>query len=110
MRHLRITEVSVSILPEDNINYHLYVIKVQWRGGEQYAVMHAGFALGTDGEWAYEPMPSGRDEQFLASHRYGYDQALELANRIAPTIEVNGRSALHVAAALTEQENADATR
>ncbi len=102
MRYLRITEVTVSVLPEDNVNYHVYAVKVQWRGAEQYAVMHAGFALGTDGEWEYEPIPSGRDDDFVAAHRYGYDEALRLANEVAPTIDVNGRTATEVADASAE--------
>lgn len=86
----RITEVTVSAIPEDNINHHSYAITVQWRGGETYAVCDGAMALGTDGEWDYEPSPSGRDDEWIATHRFTYDRAYQLAVEAAPHVTVNG--------------------
>jgi hypothetical protein len=88
--HSRITEVTVSAVSEDNINHGLYAITVQWRGGETYAVIRHRMALGTDGEWDYEPIPSDRDDEWIATHRFTYDSAYELAVRAAPQVIVNG--------------------
>lgn len=88
--HTRLTEVTVSAIPEGNINHGAYAITVQWRGGETYAVVRGGFALGADGEWDYEPSPSNRDDEWIATHRFTYDRAYQLAIEAAPDVIVNG--------------------
>ena len=35
-----------------------------------YAVTRLGSVLNTDGEWEYEPLPSSRDDDFLARTRF----------------------------------------
>jgi hypothetical protein len=85
-----ITEHTVCALPEGNVNYWHYAIKVAYRGDGLWAVLNGGFCLGTDGEWDYEPSPSGRDDDWLATHRFDEATALRLAEEAAPTVEVNG--------------------
>lgn len=99
MINVRITEVTVSAVPEDSINHSLYAVRVAWRGGETYAVMNNGYCLGTDGEWDYEPLPSSREDDWLASHRFDYDTAYRLAIDVAPKVTCNGRTAVEAAEA-----------
>jgi hypothetical protein len=94
--HVRLTEVTVCALPEDDVNYHSYAITVSWRGGESYAVVHVGYCLSVDGGWDYEPMVSSRDDEWLAAHRWAYDTAYRLACEQAPLVEVNGKTATGV--------------
>lgn len=93
----RITEVTVCAVPESSVNHYVYAVTVSWRGDETYAVMHSGFCLGADGEWDYEPRPSSRDDEWLASHRFDYDTAYRKAIEVAPDVIVNGRKAREVA-------------
>lgn len=40
---------------------------------------HTGSVLNRDGEWEYEPVPSSRDDGFLARTRYSLSEAQEMA-------------------------------
>lgn len=88
--HVRVTEVTISALPEDNVNHGIYAVQVQWRGDDRYAVKQHGLVLGADGEWDYEPTPSSREDDWIATHRFGYDEAFERAVQAAPHVTVNG--------------------
>jgi len=86
----RVTEVTVSAIPEGNVNHGAYAITVQWRGDDQYAVKRHSLVLGSDGEWDYEPSPSNREDDWIETHRFGYDEAIRLAVEAAPGMTVNG--------------------
>jgi hypothetical protein len=95
--NVRITEVTVCAVPEDSINHSTYAITVAWRGGEKHAVVRHRQCLGADGQWDFEPSPSNRDEEWIATHRFDYATALALAVKAAPDVRVNGRTATQVA-------------
>jgi hypothetical protein len=42
----------------------------QIKGEDLWAVRRSGGCLNKDGEWEYEPMPSSRDDEFLARCRF----------------------------------------
>ncbi|MDG4799033.1 hypothetical protein [Micromonospora sp. WMMD980] len=88
--HARLTEMTFCALPEDNINHDIYAVTVTWRGGEQYAVKRHSQVLGADGEWDYEPSPSNRNDEWIATHRFDYDTACRLAMEACQHITVNG--------------------
>jgi hypothetical protein len=100
--NMRITEVTVCALPEDHIEHDAYALRVQWRGGETHAVTRMRRCLGTDGEWDFEPSPSNRDDDWIATHRFGYDEALRLAVEAAPHVKVSGHSVADALAAAPE--------
>lgn len=85
-----ITEYTICALPEGNINYSHYAITVSHRGDGRWAVLSGGFCLGTDGEWDYEPSPSNREDDWLATHRFDEQTALRLAEEQAPLMTCNG--------------------
>jgi hypothetical protein len=87
-----ITEYTICALPEDNVSFWDYAVKVAYRGDGLWAVLKRGYCLGTDGEWDYEPSPSGRDDDWLSGHRFDEATALALAEREAPRVTVNGFS------------------
>lgn len=91
---------EVSLLPMGNINRRYYAITVEWRGADRWAVMHMGYCLSVDGEWDCEMQVSNRDDGWLDEHRFSLTVALHLAKAAAPKVEVNGRTASQVAAAL----------
>jgi hypothetical protein len=88
--HARITEVTVSAIPESSVNHSVYAVQVQWRGDDRYAVKRHSLVLGADGEWDYEPMPSSREDDWITTHRFGYEEALQRAVEAAPHVTVNG--------------------
>lgn len=90
MTYVRITEVTVSAVPEASINHSVFSVQVAWRGEEKYAVVRLGRCLGVDGTWDYESIPSERTDEWIATHRFTYDEAYRRAIDVAPTIMVNG--------------------
>lgn len=96
--HTRITEVTVSTVPEDNINHHHFSVKVSWRGADRYAVERHREVLGADGEWEFEPSPSSRDDDWIATHRFSYDEAYRMAVHACQHVTVNGLTVADVLA------------
>ncbi|MDX3343426.1 hypothetical protein PV409_36315 [Streptomyces sp. ME02-6979.5a] len=88
------TEYEVSILPEGDINRHVFAITVEYRGVDQWAITRHGMCLGSDGEWAEGTKPHDRGDDWLRAHRFDLTTALRLARMAAPHVVVNGHSAL----------------
>lgn len=87
---VQVTEYTVSVLPEDDVNASSYAITVAYRGRGLWAVSRHRQCLGKDGEWDWESLPSERTDEWLAEHRFDVDTALRLAKEAAPHIVVNG--------------------
>ena len=51
------------------------------RGPSSWAVWDGAFVLATDGEWEAEPMPSSRDEAFIARTRHTFAEAVRRARQ-----------------------------
>lgn len=86
---VQVTRYEVSCLPEGHELRHSMTINVEYRGRNRYAVLNRlGEALGSDGEWDWEPRPSERDDDWIATHRFDLDTALNLAKEAAPTMRV----------------------
>lgn len=95
----RPTGYSVSCLPEGDANGYLFDIAVVYRGWGSWAVERHGSCLGGDGKWSWEALPSSREDEWLESHRFSLDKALELAKATAPFITVNGHTVAEALAA-----------
>lgn len=54
-------------------------ITIEWRGEDSWCIHHCGSCLNTDGEWEYEPMPSNREDDYIARTRYPLNEAFRLA-------------------------------
>lgn len=91
--HERVSRYTISILPADNPRRRHYQINVTEDppAGDRWYVEHLGYWADHDGNW--EPI-SGAG---AATHKFPRDKALNLARRLAPTIEGgNGKTALDV--------------
>jgi hypothetical protein len=87
------TEYTVSTLPLDHPERHNFEITVAWRNVDRWAVIQRGRqCLGADGEWDWESIPSEREDEWKATHRFDLDTALRLAREAAPKVKVNGRT------------------
>jgi hypothetical protein len=85
------TSYTVSCLPYDDIDSEAFSIKVDYAGHGRWAVrLRGSWCLGADGGWCHEPIPSSREDAWLATHRFDLDTALRLAKEQAPLVKVNG--------------------
>lgn len=88
---VRATEYAVNCLPDDDLDSHVFEVRVQYRGNDRYAVIRGGdMCLGSDGTWDFGVKPYDRDDAWLNAHRFDLDTALKLAKEQAPLVTVNG--------------------
>jgi hypothetical protein len=87
------TAYRVSVLPEDDVNYRVFVLTVEYRQEGQWAVTSGDSCLGADGAWAEGVKPYGRGDEWIATHRFDEATALRLAQEAAPRVTVMGRTA-----------------
>jgi hypothetical protein len=97
-----VEEISISPIPVGNVDRDAWAATVTFGGVikdgvKLYGVKNLGRSLSRDGNWDHEPSPSSRTDEWLAEHRFPYEQALELARSVARTITWNGLSADDVA-------------
>jgi hypothetical protein len=90
------TEYYVGVLPQDDVNASTWSCRVVYRGFGKWAVARGGQCLNRYLEWAWEPSPSSRDDDWLTYHRFELDDAIELAKQVAPHIRVNGKTATEI--------------
>lgn len=86
--HTRATRFEVTGWPGpiDGVNRTFYVLNVEWRGGEKWCLTDGFGCYRADGQREHEPIPSGRDDEFLSRTRFPFEEAMQLAERIAPTM------------------------
>lgn len=85
------TRYTVNCIPEGTSpDSHVFEITVEYRGRGLWAVVRHGQCLDSNGDWDYEPSPSNREDDWLETHRFDLDTALELARKAAPLVTVNG--------------------
>ena len=87
----------VCALPREHPSFHDFAVTVEWRGSMfpdrldvSWAVCWRGRCADKHGEWDYEPRPSSRTDEWIASHRFSVDEALRIARALAPDVVVNG--------------------
>lgn len=103
---VRATRYEVSCLPPDDINTRHFTITVEYRGHGRWAVLDGPFALDADGEPDYEPRSSICEDEWLSSHRFDLNTALELAKKTAPLMTVHGRTVDQALAIIAAREAA----
>lgn len=83
---------EVTAYPFHDINRSLFVITVERRAENSWAVLLRGSQCWNrrTKAWDYEPSPSSRTDAFKRTHRFRLDQALEIARKVAPTLSVMG--------------------
>lgn len=89
---VRSTQYSVSCLPPDHPDADLFTIRVEWRGGDRWCVTDGFGCYRKDGHRTHEPIPSSRTDRFKKAYRFPLDDALALAERLAPKMRINGHT------------------
>jgi hypothetical protein len=87
------TRFDVTAYPGEDIDGITFAIAVEYAGHGKWAVRWLSRCLGADDEWDWEPQPSSREDDWLATHRFTLGQALAHAESHAPRIVVNGLTA-----------------
>lgn len=101
---VRPTCFDVSCLPPDDINAQSFTLTVEYRGRDKWAVLNGRRCLSSTGEWDWESIPSEREDDWLATHRFDLETAKRLAVEAAPKMTCNGWT---VADALASRERED---
>jgi hypothetical protein len=96
--YARPTSYDVSVWPPGIgcADADTWKLTVEHRGRGEWAVMRHRICLGSDGEWSWESIPSEREDDWLATHRFPLAEALDLARRHAPDVRINGMTATEV--------------
>lgn len=84
------TEYTVCGLPEDSEDSAVWKITIEYRSKGWWAVVHHACCLSIDNEWDYEPMPSGRTDEFKRRHRFHLPDAIRHAEEVYPKLIING--------------------
>lgn len=85
---LDVGRFEVSCVPRDHPERAAFTINVEYRGHGLWAVTHLGRCYAADGSRSPESLPSERRDEWLAAHRFPFDEALALAKQIAPHLRV----------------------
>jgi hypothetical protein len=83
------TQYVVSCLPEGEDRHH-FSLNISYRGNGQWAVIDTPYCLSSNGTWDFEHTPSERTDEWIATHRFDFDAAQELAKQHARLMHVNG--------------------
>ena len=84
------TQYVVSCLPEGAEGRHSFTLNVAYRGNGLWAVIDTPYCLNIDGTWDFEHTPSERTDEWITSHRFDLDTAMDLARKHARLMHVNG--------------------
>src|SRR5574337_49177 len=76
-------------LPDDTSEVRLERCK-QRDGSYKWAVRRGGACMNIDGEFEYEPMPSSRDNAFLARCRFDSAESAYAAWELTHNVELRG--------------------
>lgn len=85
-----VTQFSVSCLPLDHEDHALFSLNVVWRSPGKWAVERLGNNYSKTGRARREPLNSSKTEAFLRTYRFSLEEALRIADKLAPKIVVNG--------------------
>lgn len=90
---------EVTACPADVPDRDMWVLRVERRGPDSWAVLHRSFCWNrSTRDWDHEPNPSNRTDAFKRTHRFPLDQALNIARRQAPLVTIMGKTAADVTA------------
>ena len=59
--------------------------KVEWRGGDSWAIVESCQCYNKNGRWEFEPSPSNRTDEFIERTRWTLEDALRTASELIKT-------------------------
>lgn len=100
------TRFEVTKMPQDSENAPFFTLWVERRGKDHWCVTDGCRCYDADGNKQIEDRPTARTAKFKKRFRFPLDDALKLAERLVPTLTLNGRTAEQVWAWEQEQRAA----
>lgn len=97
--NVKVSRIEFSVLPHDHELRRHYVVTIEWRGGDRWAVVHGRHVFGSHGEWEFEPLNSYRTDEWKQKFRFDFKTATRIAGEQARLIKVNGKTAHDILAA-----------
>lgn len=83
---------TVTIVPEiykNDYDAHYWEVTVEYRGKDNWAVSWLGQTYDFNGGRVDEPLPSSRSDRYLDDYRFNLQEAVLLAEKVAPTLKLN---------------------
>jgi hypothetical protein len=91
---VRPTRFEVSLLPPEHDGFRYFRVYVELMDRYGWTVHDGHSCLGGDGQWDHGGKSVyGRDDTWIATHRFDLDTAKRLAIEAAPGVNVNGMTA-----------------
>jgi hypothetical protein len=98
------TTYTVCAVPQSVRDWEIFALSVEQTAPDRWAIRKGRRrCLNRDGELEWESIPSEREDEFLERCRFGLDEALTLARRVAPTLRSNGITAERAAVEWAEE-------
>lgn len=85
-----VSAYTVSLLPDDHPDRHVWSLTVEYRGRGLWAVKSLSRCLNRRGKLDLEPIPSSRTDRWLKAHRFTEQEALDIAKRHVGKLVFNG--------------------
>lgn len=85
---------EISLLPEGDVNRRAFLLYVEYRGAGKWGVHDGHGQYDADGRWCAGLGGVTAAEDWFGVHRFDLPTALSLAKIIAPTVTVNGHTAV----------------
>ena len=72
--------IKAAVYREGGSAFDYSALTVEARGDDRWAVKRDGCeCLSVSGKWDYEPLPSSRTDEWMAAHRFDYEEAVARA-------------------------------
>lgn len=91
-----VTGLRFTDVPEEYANVEdadAWDVYVEWRGGNKWSVKRGPYVYSAELKRSAEPQPSSRTDGWLKIFRHDLADAIEIAQKVARTMTVNGMSA-----------------
>ena len=95
VRQIVFNEGYALIHPSKYSELRYWDLYVEWRGNDSWVVTNMfHVSYDEDGKKEHERQPSSRTEKYLKKYRFSFAEAVRIAEKIQPTIKVNGCTVL----------------
>ena len=89
-----VRKFSVNAFPpgflDDNPDASMWVVDIEYRGENSWAVVHHGEVYDKNFVGEYEPLPSSRTKKFKKRFRHDLPTAVDIAEELARTVTMMG--------------------
>lgn len=105
----KVYSYDLTLLPREWRSSGFWHLTVEWRsvdenGEDQWAVCWLGRCASRSGSWSFERSPGNRSDQWRKAHQFSFTDAMALAEKLLPEIQIDGKTAADVLAERLKKE------